>query len=108
MRQVVLRQFDPIGFQCCFTQFETESRRVWQGHKAVNDFWTPAEQLEPQRITFGVSKGFQDKTGGAGSQRMHVNLWVVMRGNRYLVEFGKRGGFTPGGQAPRPGGIKIR
>ena len=53
----------------------------------------------------GIRERLQDEPGGAGGHRMDVDLRIVMRGQRHLVQLGHHRGLAPGGQPAGPGRV---
>src|SRR5438128_6805661 len=94
-----------VFLQRVVPQLEPEPRRLGQRHESVDDGRALAKQLEPQRITGRVREAFQDEPGRARRDRMHMDLRIVMRGERDLVQLGHHGRLAPGRQPAGPGRV---
>src|SRR5262245_13647364 len=95
-------ELDAVFLEGLRAQLEPQSGRVGHGHEPVDDLRALAKQLEPERIARGIGERFEDETGRAGRYSMDVDLRVVVRRERHLVQLGHDRGLLPRGEAARP------
>src|SRR5262245_7825446 len=98
-------ELDPVLLQRLVAQLEPESRRLRQRHVAVDDRWALAKQLEPQGIARRVGEGLENESGRARRNRVHMDLGIVMRGERDLIQLGHDRRLAPGRQPAGPGRV---